>query len=597
MSKLSEKWLSSGKVDRPHGNSSIAEALRTSPVGDSTEFQRIKNLPRRKLEILKTSCVIERDGVKKEVPDLTPIFARPEGTLKLWPIQNAAIWEASHANGGFLNVAVGGGKTLISLLLSEAMDSKKTVILVKPQLKTQLIKRDLPFFLRHFYIPLKNISVVAYTDLSSAKQRDILDRIKPDLIVADEAHSLRIRSSARTRRFLRYMRENPQTRFVALSGTMTKRSIMDFAHLAELSLKKNSFLPLNFRILEEWAEALDQSDDPKPPGVLRSFCEGDEPVRVGFRKRMVETAGVVASTEDSLGSSLVIQKRPLAMPKEVTDELNKLYTTWQIEDEELADGMALARVARQIVCGLYLRWQWPNNVKDQEWVLARRMWHRAVRTYLQHNNRDGMDSPFLLAKAAMEGRWDCPDWPAWDAVRSRPEPETVAKWVSPFMVRDAVLWGRERLKNKENGVIWYEHVALGEAIANVGNFPLYGAGVSPTMTNADKEPVLVCSIRAHGTGWNGQSYNKCLITTPPSSGLTFEQLLARQHRPGQLADECTVDIYLHCDEFKRAFTQAIKDAHFLQETQGNSQKLLFATKLFDLDTFEDLVQTDKKSEE
>jgi hypothetical protein len=586
--KLHDRLLEAG-YKRPRGGSKIATVLRDEPVGTSPEFERIRALPRRRLIVGKgkVSVVRLKDGkpdaeelAPKDYPDATPYFARAGARLKLWPLQNAALHEISLANGGFLSISVGGGKTLVSLLAADALQSRRMVLLVKPQLRQQLLLRDVPFYSQHFRIPIDRIHVVSYNDLSSPRRRDILDKIRPDLIVADEAHSLRIRSSSRTRRFIRYMRENPGTRFVALSGTMSKRSILDFAHLIEFALRKNSPLPSHFRVLETWAEALDVSDDPKDPGVLLELCQSGETVREGFRRRMVETQGVVASEEGSLGTTLIIQPRAIALPDVVREKLfhskTGLYATWRIGEEELADGMALNRVARQIVSGFHYEWKWKDGQRDVEWIMARRAWHKAVRDYLQHSSRRVMDSPFLLARAAQEGRWECDAWAPWAAVKSRSEPETVATWLSPFMVRDAVIWARERAKAKENGIIFYEHTALGVAIAQVGELPLFGAGADATTADVRKTPVIVCSIKAQGEGKNLQAWNRMLVTAPPANGLSWEQMIGRVHRPGQQADEVVVEPYLHCDEFNSAFESAIKDAQYIEQTQGGKQKLLFA---------------------
>jgi hypothetical protein len=589
--KLHDRLLAAG-YPKPRGGSKIADALGAEPIGPSPEFDRINALPRRRLHATKAKVtVIKLDGSKaeaeelepKDYPDATPYFARAGGRCKLWPLQNAALHEISLANGGFLSISVGGGKTLVSLLAADALQSRRMVLLVKPQLRAQLYQRDVPFYSKHFKIPIDRIHVVSYNDLSNQKRRDILDKIKPDLIVADEAHSLRIRSSARTRRFIRYMRENPGTRFVALSGTMSKRSIKDYAHLIEFALRKNSPLPLNFRVLEEWAECLDVTQEPKPGGVLLQFCKPGESARAGFRRRVNETLGVVASEEGSIGTSLIIEPRPLQLPDVVREALfhpkTGLYNTWQVGEEELADGMALNRVARQMVSGFYYQWKWPGGIRDAEWIQARRGWHKAVRDYLQHNSRRDMDSPFLLAKAAQEGRWPCPAWEPWAAVKRRPEPETVATWLHPFMVRDAVLWARQRVKEKENGIIFYEHNALGQAIAQVGELPIFGAGADATTADIRKTPVIVCSIKAQGEGKNLQAWNRMLVTAPPANGLAWEQMIGREHRPGQQADEVIVEPYLHCEEFENAFDAALRDAAYIEETQGAKQKLLFANIL------------------
>lgn len=555
--------------------------MRTHGVSESAELNRILAIKRRKLIIEKDKIQRDYGNGPQEVPDLTPMFRRPGGTMSLWPMQNVALHEIYEANGGLIMGSVGSGKSLISLMAAEVLDSKRCVLLVKPQLRNKLLTQDLPFYSKHFNLPLDRIHVVSYNELSSAKKAGILNKLAPDLLVCDEAHCLSLRNSSRTRRFMRYFKEHPGTRFVGLSGTISKRSIVDYAHLLELALGKNAPLPSNYRVLEEWAEALDASDNPRPPGALEKFCEPGEEVRSGYRRRLIETPGVIASVEGSIGTSLIITARKLPLPEKVKLELSKLYATWTTPngEEELPDAMALSRVARQMVCGFWYRWSWPDNKRDGEWLEARRGWNRSVRDYLTHTSREGMDSPLLLANAAMAGRWKCDEWQPWDRVRDRPEPPTIPVWMSDFMVADAIRWGNAH--KKTNGIIFCEHTCVAAMISKFGKFPLYGAGTDASTSHPDREPVIVCSQKAQSEGKNLQAWSNILITTPPANGLAWEQTLGRIHRPGQLADECNVDVYLHCEENVRAFEQAVKDAEFIESTQGQRMKLLFATKLLD----------------
>jgi len=224
----------------PHPASRLAEAQRQEGVQDSFELQRVLKIPR-------------RPSIIDTAEDLTAEFRRPGGSMELWARQSAALGEMRRADGLFGPVGVGQGKTLISLLAANAMRSRSCVVLVPPALRAQLLGVDIPRLSKHWDIPLARIRVVAYSQLSNAKSADILEELKPDLIVADEAHNLRHRSAARTKRFLRYMKEHPGCRFVGLSGTMTRRSLHDYQHLAELALRKNSPLPNNWAILDQWA--------------------------------------------------------------------------------------------------------------------------------------------------------------------------------------------------------------------------------------------------------------------------------------------------------------------------------------------------------
>ncbi|KKN61330.1 hypothetical protein LCGC14_0522620, partial [marine sediment metagenome] len=202
-------------------------------VTNSVEFKRISALPRRVLDL-------------EAVLDVTCMFLRPNApsdAMRFWPLQSAALIEAATADGLVGDIGVGSGKTLISLALPTAMDSDCAVLLVPPRLKEKTLREIDEVYGRYFDLPLDRLHIVKYTELSSAKSAEILDEIKPDLIIADEAHLLKRLQSARTKRFRRYMAENPGCRFVMLSGTMENRSIIESAHLVELALRKNSPLP------------------------------------------------------------------------------------------------------------------------------------------------------------------------------------------------------------------------------------------------------------------------------------------------------------------------------------------------------------------
>ncbi len=624
-------------------------------VPKSTELTRILNIPRRVLD-------------PSTVDDCTFVFALPWSKMKLWPLQSAALVEACQANGLFAPLGVGAGKTLITLCLYEALSSTRQVILLPPQLKKQLFNKLLPEYRKHFKMPdvfanagdKPGIYVIGYSELSSVKKADILDRIKPDLVVCDEAHSLRHKDSARTKRFLRFMRENPGTRFCALSGTITTRSIKDYQHLIDLALRKHSPVPSGHSELQDWSNAIDVvSDKAMQPGALMEFCNEEETqqallnpkaaVRSGFRRRLVSTLGVVASTEDALGSSLVIRRLDLPMPQIVLDVIEGTNKTWSIDYNEYEqtrpveskdDALSLNRSLRQLASGFFLRWNWKDQQKDVEWLTARKAWHQEMRGYLATQSRAGLDSPLLLARAAAEAyaleqeserleahaleagelnsaelalylkeleekkvipegaredcvrpgagvrmlkrlaknalkkiRWRAESWAAWAAVKHRTLPPVDTIWIDLFQVHDAIAWANG---SDKPSIIWVEHPALGEKIAEMSGIPYYGAGRDATFA---EEPVIVCSIKAQGTGKNLQRYCRNLITTMPANGTTFEQLVGRTHRPGQTADEVEVDWYGHTEEMVSAFDNVLQDAKYQAATMGQAQKAIIADKI------------------
>ena len=530
-------------------------------VTDSMEFQRIRAIPRRLFHL-------------ESYEDCTPLFAKT-GEYSLRPIQSAALIEAAKTNGLFAPIGVGFGKGLISLLLPEALDSKKSVLLIpSTSLKAQLYSEIRTFYHRHFHLPIDRIVVVTYSELSSANNANILEELYPfDTVIADECHFFRHPSSARTKRFLRFMKAHPHVRFCGLSGTITSRSIKDYAHLIELALRKSSPLPRGYREMEAWAGVLDvNAKIHVEPGALRQLCAPGEEVRQGYRRRLVETEGVVATSESSLGTSLIVQKLSFEMPLSIKTELKKLTKTWKIEDDEIEQATRLASISRQLVAGFYYKWVWPNNKKDFDWLEARNAWHCEVREKLKFA-RPGMDSVLLLAQAAEQGRWASQTWDAWKAEKHKPGPKTVPVWLDDFLIDRAIAWGQAQ---DQPAIIWYEWKAVGERLAQKTSWPHFGEG---TVASFSKDPIIICSIQSQGTGKNLQHFCRNLFTTLPPNGTTFEQTVGRTHRMGQLADEVTVDWFCHADVLSDAMKQVMLDAVYQEDTTPQKQKILYATKL------------------
>lgn len=577
---------------RRMGYASVDEALKDGAqqgVKATADFQRIQGLPRRALDLQNT-------------PDLTPLFLRADaecsgcplcrgGTPKLWPIQSAALLELEQAGGLLAPIGVGHGKTGLSLLAGAVSDNwKRVVLLVPPAMQAQLLSVDIPNWSRHYEIPLDKLSVVSYSKLSTAKSADILDKLEPDLIIADECHKLRHKTAACTKRFLRYMKEHPGCAFVGMSGTITNRSVRDYAHLSHIALRNHSPLPFNYFELSAWAQALDASEDRRPAGALRAFCDSPtEDVRDGFRRRLVQTPGVVATDDGAIGTSLILEKATLTLPDSIEAHLRKLLTTWTTAaGEELDSPLALWRHGTQLTSGFYYKW---DPAPDPAWLDARNNWAKVCRRFLTSSRaRDGLDSPLLLARAADRepckascakypgdvcsacGRFNSPEWFVWTAYKSTPPPPTVPVWLDPYLVDYVKDW-----LAAGPGIVWYLHEAVGHLISTFLDLPLFAGGDDLALANTDA-PSIVASIHAHGTGKNLQRWNRNLITTPPTTGTVWEQLLARTHRPGQLADEVTATICLQSDYHTDALDQAFIDADYIQATQGQKQKLLFATR-------------------
>jgi hypothetical protein len=569
-------------------------------VGASEDLERILALPKRPMPSAEEIEALVEKWTTKLQRHSVPCDCKIK---RLFPVQAWYFEEASRCQGVLGHIVVGGGKTGIDILLPMVVPGTKVaVVLIPPALRAQFYN-DIKEWAKHFVVPnlagdygpfhvkLPVLHVLAYSSLSVARFATVLKAKQPDMIIADEAQHLKDKKATRTGRFLRYFAENLETKFYAHSGSLTTRSLSDYGHLATLSLRDGSPLPLDPATLQEWCGALDPTNTfPAPVGSLRRLCTPEQTARQGFRERLLATPGVVVTEDAKLPVKLILHERALAVSEVVREALAKIRSTATRPDgEELVEAIEVAACLRQMAAGCYYFWRYPRGEAQEvieTWFRRRGAWHCLLRERLKRPS-DHADSPLLLALAAersLEGarhKADAPiwregaeAWAAWKEVRETVKPETSAKFVDDFMVKDAVAWGREA-----PGIIWHEHTALGHLIAKVGGFPYYGGGAeaSSEILHETGDRTIVCSIAAHGTGKNLQAFNRNLITTFPANDGIFEQLAGRTHRTGQTKD-VTVDYYAHTMEEKEAFVTAMKHAQYVFETTGGLHKMLYAER-------------------
>lgn len=614
-----------GKTDRKVDISFRSSSLA---VSDSPELKRVLALPRRLRPTEAELAALQDAYTARLGKPLAPCSCEKtylrRCAKRLLPIQAWALEEISRYEGLLGPIGVGDGKTLLDLLAPMVMPNcKVAVLLVRPDLREQLLKVDWNFYGQHWELPnlaggswfkpgKPVLHVVAFSELSGAKATDLLTKINPDLIIADEGQALRNPTSARCKRYLRYFSERPETRLCIWSGTLTSKGLADFAHHSRLALGAGSPAPLDWPTVEEWAGALDPGDWPTPIGALERLCEVGETARSGFHRRLVDTPGVVSSPETgNCQAALTFYERKIEAPEKVKAAVRDLELTWERPDgEALVEALAVARCARELACGFYYRWKWIHGETDeaiQKWLEARKAWNKELREKLKRS-KEHLDSPLLCAKAAIrwhhgyvhierdaEGRelarrsvpprtgsgplptWAADCWPEWERLRDTCSPVTEPVWVDDYLVRDAVEWARSSV-----GIVWYEHDCFGRAVAKGGSFPLYGPGAdaSRDILGERGERSIVASIRAHGTGKNLQPFCRQLVANPPADGATWEQLIGRTHRQGQLEDEVTVHVYRHMPVMVTALDKARELAQYIQDTLGGSQKLLRASFIF-----------------
>lgn len=552
-------------------------AARPKKPRMATDADRVAALPR-------ISPTVDVEAVSLRY--LTP--AGLAAGVRLRPAQARAL-EALRLYRGLLGpIGTGHGKSLITLLAPVAFGAKRPLLLIPANMRVPLTNERQKFS-EHWRLA-ENLTVLSYSMLSVESGANALENLAPDLIIADEAHNLRHLTSARSKRLIRYFQAHPETRFAALSGTLTARSVKDYAHLAELALREGSPLPLERFDLEGWSRILDSDQEPQGPtdyllyqALLPEWRNLNAERRAVARKRFSErlnvTPGVVATSDASVGASLLFEEIDVP-PCDITrGALKELEKTWTRPDgEELPDAMSTARVGKQLSIGFYYKWAWPGGQPDLDWLTARNRWAAWVRFILLQGRAD-LDSPLRVRKALEAGRLVDPRGrallEAWAAQEHKPEPDVEPVWLSDVVIRRAVQWAVQRLEDGVGGIVWYHERAVGERLAAYG-LPLYDAGRDAPVA-WDEAPVFAASITAHGTGKNLQPWAHNLILSWPASGSTAEQLISRTHRAGQKADEVYIDYIAHTRYLKFALFQSQRDARYIEASLNTPQRICYGS--------------------
>lgn len=543
------------------------------PVPNSEDLERILALPRRPQVDLDGGS----DMAKALVQLMNERLRRPDWERKdckcesygrkcittLQPSQAWALYEAPLAGGLLGSIQAGAGKTAINLLLPMVMKCSQVVLLIPPNLKLQLIREHelwrehwlLPnlFYNKHENTPIikgrPTVHVVPYSQLSRPESTKLLKELNPDLVLADEMHKIASRSSSRGVRFLRFYAENAKrARFAGYTGTITDKSVLDYAHLSTLALREKSPVPNDPGTAMSWALALDPGDRQAEPGALRQLCEPGESLEDGYRRRLVETMGVVATKEGAITASLnIYQYSDVEVPEKIQDLLNIVRSGERPDGEELVDALEIAKCARELASGFYYRWKFLNLPRDAEgkvtpegearvavWRARRKEWRSEMREKLKAHE-EHLDSPQLLEEAAERAyrnppyTGELPVWYAqsylrWMEVESTVEYETEAVWIDDFWAIECAAWAK-----KHRGIVWYEHDALGQRVAELSGLPLHGGGPgAEARILAEKgDRSIIASLKSHGEGRDGLQFifSKQLIANPPASSKKWEQCL------------------------------------------------------------------------
>lgn len=493
--------------------------------------------------------------------------------------------------GAFIQSAVGSGKSLAILMLSMLYkDVKTTVLLLPPDLVTEM-EREIFKWREHFNLGDSDGRMpkfLPYSQLSQAKSSALLRHLDPDLIIADESQNLGNPKSARTLRFLRHFDEKPACRFVALTGTITDQSIHEYAHLIRLAVGRLCFFPGAKDVkYNAWRSVIDVDGRPNSDDVLalKPLCDmfsvpfpltdvalQRKACREAFNLRLASTYGVLMTTESSTKATLKIDVVRPDFGEALPEIIKQVRLTDELPNgEPVVDGTEMARHMGTLSIGFFNRWDWDSVDADSEWNKARKAWASAVRSYLNDHSREGCDSPALaeawIRKESPRNEMSRAFW-AWDKVRDKQAPPTVAVWVS----NEVIVWARNWLYNQKGpAILWYYSKAVGERLKEMG-MPVKLVKPKP---NPKRMPQVCLPMRVFHKGHNMQPYRDCLILEQWSSGKMTEQLLGRNNREGQTL-ACNWKVLAWTDMQNRRLVKAVERAEYIQDSTQQKQKLLLA---------------------
>jgi len=590
-----------GFLDNMSRNSGLSRSLRERGVIRSAEFLRVKNLPRRAMEVLEDEAAGEE--LATVVSDL--LYGANGGhgpsPLPLRPLQAAMLVDAAEHEGLLISLDVGAGKSWAAPLfvtdqkpreLWPQIQCERPVMLLPPSVKAEMTGTVIPTLSKHYRIH-PNLKLVAYSELQTAKKADILNELRPDVLIVDEAHNLKNLTSARSKRVKVWMKEHPETKVIAMTGTLSDKSLRDFWHILLWTHPHDAPLPTKWVELEDWANAVDAGVDPlerMPPGALLELCEDGESAREGLQRRMSETSGFMLAQVESIKTPLIVTaRRDLETPKNVLDALALLDDAWVTPDmEPVPDGARWAQRMRELSLGFYYVWDWSKVTKDgrpdQEWLRARSAWSQLVRDICRRGNAQ-LDSELRVRNATRAGSLPksiqdmaLATLQQWDEQRVKPEPETKPVWLSDFALVWAMEWMEDAERSEHPGLVWCEHDAVLSWFARAGA-SVYEGGTSEELIAYAKSKEagrrsLVLSTRSHYQGKNLQAWHNNLVLTPMPNGKTWQQLLGRTHRAKQLAETVWCDFLAHTDVSFRSMAEAVKRARYSTETFKAPQKLL-----------------------
>lgn len=567
-------------------------------------------------------------------------------------------WLAYLETGGvFGAIGVGWGKTLLCAAIANSAyverGKKKILLCIPSNVFDQLTQVDLawirarinlsvPFHIlgqksaqrrkATFLSGYKGCYIATYSLLSTTDANDMLRAIQPDLVILDEAHNLKNREAARTKRLFSYLEDHEDVELCAFSGTITSKGVEDYHHIIRRALGDNCPLPQSVRLAGEWGMILNSGAVPSEAQAAElvpliewaraAVPEEKFPANVsGFRKAYKErfrtAPGVVTTHDSEIGCSLVISNVPVQDYEncegweELSIIMRRIETMWVTPtDDEIEHAIHAYKWLYEMSAGFYNELYWPTarelarskQISEAEaddllsgamdHHLAHQEYARGLRNWLGAHQRAGIDTPMLVGlDMAKNGSRNVGRdlYELWCAMKNLEFADMPERWsrairVCPFKVNAAVEWAKG-LPAGKGGIVWVHHQEMGlwawEAMIEAGidalHCPAGKQANQQIIDPAHAHRIVVASLDAHGEGKNLQHFEHMFYLQWPRRAVRAEQSLGRFHRNGQLADEVEARCCRTIDFDDLVFAACLQDGLYIHQTTGVRQKVIYAT--------------------
>ena len=605
-------------------------------VSSSADFQRIKALPARvpdwaryermaeslSLDLLngrgrRTLSRILSLPAEQKKRELAGWIAKGV-PLVLMPEQVFALDEYIRYGVLYLHAPVGTGKTLLSMLLfviaEHLYGARVGVLLVKGNGRKQTIS-DLAQ-LRHAWEYPSQLKVMTYEALSRRESVFSLcgcpacantpgyvhdgPQLRPDLIVADECHSLNSPRNVVHKRIGRYKRRHPDAGFIGMSGTTQGGDkAMEDAGPLTWALGSGAPVPLAYPTRVTWGLALDRklrdNSERHDPGVLLTLDDGPAPerdpehkyakvvqdaraeaARDMYARRRAATPGCAIITRPSCDQPLSLRITAAADDDDLSAAFRR-FREKDIDPDGLPVGTPLARfrIANQLGCGFHTRWR---EQPEPWWIEARTLWNLFCREVVKKSQRSG--KPIDSEGAVMQRYPDAPELGEWRKAKEEFMPTTIAQCVSMSYIREAAAL----MLDQTPCLVWTPHTWVGDALSRMTGVLYFASqgktlgGTSIAKYNPEKSAIL--STHANRTQRNLQAWSRNVILGAESSAKNSEQMLGRTHRRNQKS-RVSVTVLAGCGEHVKAMHEAFDRAENMQRNTSE-QKLLAADVAWDM---------------